>query len=75
MTIKILLLLYVFQALLHSQVLPRSAVTTQKGEILTAPRSSAATTGLLFPYATTADGSDTEITISNTSQDTMGSVA
>ena len=50
-------------------------VTTQKGEVITTPRLSATPTRLLFAYATTLAGFDTEITISNTSQDNLGSVA
>jgi len=46
---------------------------TQPGEIVTAPRSSSARTALLFAFATNQSGFDTEITLSNTSQDTFGS--
>ena len=49
-------------------------VTTQNGEVITTPRSSATPTRLLFAFASTQAGFDTEITISNTSQDTSGSV-
>lgn len=52
-----------------------NVVTTQPGEVITTPRSSAAPTQLLFGFATTGGGFDTEITISNTSQDPFGSVA
>ena len=52
-----------------------NVVTTQQGEVITTPRSSAAPTQLLFAFATTQGGFDTEITISNTSQDPFGSVA
>src|ERR1039457_43628 len=71
MTRRILLLLAVCQGLLCAGV----TVTTQKGEILTAPRSAAASTKLSFPFVTDQAGFDTEITISNTSLDTQGSTA
>ncbi len=48
---------------------------TQTAEILTSPRSSATGTVLLFPWAVNLVGYDTEITISNTSQDTLGSAS
>jgi len=51
-----------------------NVVTTQPGEIITTPRSSTAPTQLLFALASTLGGFDTEITISNTSQDPYGSV-
>jgi uncharacterized repeat protein (TIGR01451 family) len=50
-----------------------SSVTTQKAEILTSPRSASSPTRLVFGYVTDQAGFDTEITISNTSQDTLGS--
>jgi hypothetical protein len=50
----------------------QSPVVTQQAEVLTAPRSSVAE-GLLFPFVFPLDGFDVEITISNTSQDTLGS--
>src|ERR1035438_406217 len=48
-------------------------VATQQGEIIAAPRPSTASTALLFPYVAAPFGFDTEITISNTSRDTLGS--
>ncbi len=50
-------------------------VATQKAEILTTPRPSATETELLFAYVNSSStaGFDTEITISNTSLDTLGS--
>lgn len=48
-------------------------VSTQPGEIITAPRQTTATTGLVFPFVTSQNGFETAITISNTSQDTLGS--
>jgi hypothetical protein len=48
-------------------------VVTQPGEIITAPRASVAATPLLFAFAISQGGFDTEITVSNTSQDTLGS--
>src|ERR1039457_4944224 len=71
MTRRILLLLAISQGLLCAGV----TVTTQKGEILTAPRSAAASTKLLFPFVIGQAGFETEITISNTSLDTQGSTA
>jgi hypothetical protein len=52
-----------------------NVVTTQPGEIIATPRSSATPTRLLFGYASTQAGFDTEIAISNTSQDPFLSVA
>ena len=52
-----------------------NGVSTQKGEILPSSRSSANPTQLLFPYATVGSGFDTEISISNTSLDTLGSAS
>src|SRR5438309_1633568 len=49
-------------------------VSTQKGEVLPAIRSSSTPTRMLFPFLTTQSGYDSEITISNTSQDTSGSI-
>ena len=47
--------------------------TTDTSELVTLPRSTNATTALLFPFVTNGIGVDTEITISNTSQDPFGS--
>src|SRR5689334_18789386 len=67
---KILLLLYLSQLCVQART-----VTTQKGEILTAPRSAVTSTKLLFAFVTDQSGFDTEITISNTSIDMLGSIA
>jgi uncharacterized repeat protein (TIGR01451 family) len=48
-----------------------NVVATQKGEIVTTPRSSSTPTPLLFAYVN-AYNDDTEITISNTSLDNLG---
>jgi hypothetical protein len=47
-------------------------VTSQQAEILTSPRDSTIHP-LLFPYLVATSGFDTQITISNTSEDTAGS--
>src|SRR5580704_6862829 len=47
--------------------------TTDAGVVITPPRSSSATTALLFAFVSDQAGSDTEITLSNTSQDPFGS--
>jgi hypothetical protein len=46
--------------------------TTQQAELVVSPRASATATRLLFPFAGSHDDFETEITISNTSQDTSG---
>ena len=48
-------------------------ISAQQAEILTSPRPSTATTPLVFSFVTASAGFDTEITISNTSADTLGS--
>src|SRR5436305_6144010 len=48
-------------------------VSYHQAEIIATPRSSASPTPLLFAFATAQSGFDTEITISNTSQDTLAS--
>ena len=66
---KTLLLLCVFPFALCA----RDAVVTQNGEVVNAPRSTATPSRLLFPFVSSMAGVDTEITLSNTSQDTLGS--
>jgi hypothetical protein len=50
------------------------SIVTRPGEVITAPRPGTAPTRLLFPYATGtgAVGWDTDITLANTSLDTLG---
>ena len=52
-----------------------NVAATQKAEIVTTPRSSSTPSPLLFAFVTAAFGYDTEITISNTSLDTLGTSA
>ncbi len=68
---KLIVLLCVCTALLWGG----DVVTSQQAEVLRTPRSSATATRLLFPFVTTQPGFDTEITISNTSQDASGNAA
>jgi len=57
-----------------SIVLASSSLVNQPGEVLTSPRSLTAQP-LLFTFVTNQAGFDTEITISNTSQDTFGTAS
>ena len=66
---RLLLLAFASAILLNAQ----NFSTTDAGMIITPPRSSIATTALLFPYVGNVEGYDTEITLSNTSQDPFGS--
>ncbi len=50
-------------------------VSEAAAEVVTSPRSTAAPSRLLFPYVFTQSGFDTEITISNTSQDPLGTAS
>jgi uncharacterized repeat protein (TIGR01451 family) len=49
-------------------------VTTQQAETIMVPRASVGPTRLLFPFVNTQTAFDTQITITNTSLDTAGSV-
>ena len=68
---KLILLCAVSAAVLNAQ----KFTTTDQAEVVTPPRSSSASTALLFPYAINQAGYDTQITLSNTSQDPFGSTA
>src|SRR5262245_11267571 len=48
---------------------------TQRGEVVTAPRPSSSPTRLLFPFVRTNANVETEITISNTTSDNLGTTA